>query len=69
MMDLPRDGTRNGIDGGLQHYVIEKHGLALLQADLACGDAVDEVAHSHKQDSEEDIEAGHKDFGRQCIFC
>jgi hypothetical protein len=25
MMDLPRDGTINGIDGGLQHHVIEKH--------------------------------------------
>ena len=48
----------------------QKHSLAfLLPSSLARGDAVDEVAREQNQDSEEDIEAGHKDFGRQCIFC
>ena len=48
----------------------QKHSLELLLwAAPACGNTVDEVARAQNQDSEEDIEAGHKDFGRQCIFC
>ena len=61
----------NGSSVVLQVQVLyQKHSLELLLwAAPACGNTVDEVARAQNQDSEEDIEAGHKDFGRQCIFC
>lgn len=38
-----------------------------LSSGFACGDAIDEVARDHSQDSNDNIEAGHEAICRQCV--
>jgi hypothetical protein len=50
--------------------LIQGRYLALLQSlGFARGEVVDEVARSHNQGSNRDIEAGHEAFCRQRVSC